>query len=113
MIFEDDDEAPGPEVGASEATADRARTATISHPRHEVTRASPPRFFHPPSYRGVVAGWPEDWRERWGRRANELEEAGLSWRDAEAQAFVEVWNKVRQAPHTRALAPSDSDPERN
>jgi hypothetical protein len=31
-------------------------------------------------------------REQWGRAPNELEETGLSWRDAEAQALVEVWN---------------------
>ena len=68
-------------------------------------------MFHPPAYRGVVAGWPQGWRERWGRRANELEETGLSWRDAEAQAFVEVWNQVRQERRAEAAAPSD--PERN
>jgi hypothetical protein len=43
-----------------------------------------------------VAEWPIEWRERWGRRANALEEEhGLSWRDAETQAFVEVWNQFR------------------
>jgi hypothetical protein len=43
-----------------------------------------------------VADWPVEWRERWGRRANALEvENGLSWRDAETQAFVEVWNLFR------------------
>ncbi len=30
-----------------------------------------------------------------GPRANALEENGLSWRDAETQAFVEVWNQFR------------------
>jgi hypothetical protein len=53
--------------------------------------------FHPLAYRSVVAGWPIAWRERWGRRANELEEGGLSWRDAETQAFVEVWHRLRHA----------------
>ena len=56
---------------------------------------SPPPIFHPLAYRGVVANWPVEWRERWGRRANSLEEGGLSWRDAETQAFVEVWNQLR------------------
>jgi hypothetical protein len=51
----------------------------------------------PLPYRVVVAGWPEPWRERWGRRANELEEDGLSWRDAEGRAFVEVWGQLRAA----------------
>ena len=30
--------------------------------------SSPPPVFHPLAYRGVVANWPVDWRERWGRR---------------------------------------------
>jgi hypothetical protein len=51
---------------------------------------------HPPAYRAVVAVWPVEWRERWGRRANDLEENGLSWRDAESQAFVEVWKQFRR-----------------
>lgn len=54
-------------------------------------------MFHPLAYRGVVAGWTIEDRERWGRRANELEEAGLAWRDAEARAFVEVWLRLRRA----------------
>jgi hypothetical protein len=59
---------------------------------------SPPPIFHPLAYRGVVANWPVEWRERWGLRANSLEESGLSWRDAETQAFVEVWNQLRHRP---------------
>ena len=50
---------------------------------------------HPPAYRKVIAGWTDDWRERWGLLANSLEESGLSWRDAESQAFVEVWKQIR------------------
>ena len=49
----------------------------------------------PLPYRSVLASWPDEWRERWGRRANDLEEAGLSWRDAEGRAFLEVWNQWR------------------
>jgi hypothetical protein len=61
----------------------------------------------------VVADWPVDWREQWGRRANELEETGLSWRDAEAQAFVEVWHRVRhESGGEPALTPNEtSSPE--
>ena len=67
--------------------------------RRLATKSSaPPPIFHPLAYRGVVAEWPIEWRERWGRRANALEESGLSWRDAEAQAFVEVW--TRNSPPT-------------
>lgn len=47
----------------------------------------------PLPYRQVLATWPDDWRERWGRRANQLEETGLSWRDAEGRAFVETWSQ--------------------
>jgi hypothetical protein len=112
MMFEDD-EAPGAEVGASGSATDRASTVAIAHPRHAAAETTPPRVIHPPAYRGVVAGWPEDWRERWGRRANELEEAGLSWRDAEAQAFVEVWNLVRRGQHPGAPASPGPDPQRN
>jgi hypothetical protein len=46
-------------------------------------------------YRAALANWPDEWRERWGRRANELQDEGLNWRDAEARAFVEVWNQRR------------------
>ncbi len=81
MMFDEDEAAPSP--------ADRPG---------RVAESRPPRRIPPPAYRAVVAGWPDDWRERWGRRANELEEAGLAWRDAESQAFVEVWATVRKAP---------------
>ncbi len=77
----DEDEAPGAVAGASGPGADRSRTAVVAHPRHGAS-AGPPPVSHPPAYRGVLATWPEHWRERWGRRANELEEAGLPWRDA-------------------------------
>ena len=60
-------------------------------------RTPPPPVFHPLAYRSVVAAWSLESRERWGRRANELEDTGLSWRDAETQAFVEVWNDLRRA----------------
>lgn len=55
-----------------------------------------PPTFHPLAYRSVVADWPVEWRERWGRRANALEEQGLAWRDAETQAFVEIWHALRR-----------------
>jgi hypothetical protein len=110
-MFEDE-EAPDGGEGASEASTNRARTTVVAHPEHQ-TNPGPAQVFHPPAYRGVVAGWPEDWREQWGRRANELEEAGLSWRDAEAQAFVETWSLVRQDRRGGVIAPASSDPERN
>ena len=51
----------------------------------------------PLPYRLVLAAWPDEWRERWGRRANDLEDTGLSWRDAEGRAFVETWSQHRAA----------------
>jgi hypothetical protein len=53
----------------------------------------------------VVADWPIEWREQWGRRANDLEETGLSWRDAETQAFVEVWHQLRRTRKTGPMTP--------
>ena len=38
-------------------------------------------------WRQKLARWPDPWRERWGRRANALEESGLDWREAERVAF--------------------------
>jgi hypothetical protein len=111
MMF-GEEEAPGEVAGAPATLADRPRSSVVVHPGHG-QKADPPPVFHPPAYRGVVAGWPQGWRERWGRRANELEETGLSWRDAEAQAFVEVWNHVRQERGAGATPPPGPDPERN
>ena len=91
------DEAYGGD-GASAAPEDAARRSggPFVAPAGRQERAGPPSISHPPAYRGVIAGWPRAWREQWGRRANELEDAGLSWRDAEARAFVEVWSRLRQ-----------------
>jgi hypothetical protein len=46
-------------------------------------------------YRTALANWPDEWRERWGHRANALEEAGLTWQEAEARAFFEVQEERR------------------
>jgi hypothetical protein len=47
-------------------------------------------------YRVLLASWPLRWRERWGRRANALEDQGLEWRSAELAAFTEVWEERRK-----------------
>ncbi len=97
------------------APAQVPATAATAKLRRVPAKAIPPApVFHPLAYRGVVAAWTVEWRERWGLRANELEEQGLSWRDAEAQAFVEVWKELRE--HSAGPAPSEfasSAPERN
>ena len=107
-----DEEAAGaieqPELDLVSAL-EASRSADILHHRLPAASAGLLSIFHPLAYRGVVAGWPDTWRERWGRRANELEETGLSWRDAEAQAFVEVWNIFRQGHPTLPLASSDAE----
>ncbi|WP_165075442.1 hypothetical protein [Paludisphaera rhizosphaerae] len=74
----------------------KAKPAAKAEPA-KPDRTPPPPVFHPLAYRSVVAAWSLESRERWGRRANDLEDAGLSWRDAETQAFVEVWNDLRRA----------------
>jgi hypothetical protein len=51
---------------------------------------------HPLEYRKVIANWSDDWRERWGHRANSLEDLGLAWRDAEAQAFIDVLRQIKE-----------------
>jgi hypothetical protein len=52
-----------------------------------------------------LAGWPVEWREKWGIRANELEAAGVPWPEHERRAFLEV-----QAEMT---GPPPPDPERH
>src|SRR3954453_10151505 len=48
------------------------------------------------SYRALLSTWPLRWRERWGRRANALEDQGFDWRTAELSAFVEVGEERRK-----------------
>jgi hypothetical protein len=107
MLYEDEIETgESPVVPSSENSAN---TET-----HSQQSASPPPIFHPLAYRGVVANWPVEWREQWGRRANSLEEGGLSWRDAETQAFVEVWNQLRNhAPEQSGKPMPETSAERN
>jgi hypothetical protein len=107
MLYEDEDETGSNPADASSAPA--LETSTRSE-----QDLAPPPIFHPLAYRGVVANWPVEWRERWGRRANSLEESGLSWRDAETQAFVEVWNQLRHQTNGQPAESRDAtDAERN
>ena len=95
MPYEDEDEAG---QNPAEPFSDPASEPPAGVGHLSLPISSPPPIFHPLAYRGVVANWPIEWREQWGRRANSLEESGLSWRDAETQAFVEVWNQLRHQP---------------
>jgi hypothetical protein len=111
MLFADEE---GSETAQVTSAAPTPEVAANPADRPAITDSHPP-VFHPLAYRGVVADWPLEWRERWGRRANQLEEDGLSWRDAETQAFIEVWALYRQ--HQSQAAPASelpsSSPERN
>ena len=75
---------------AVEPSPDPARTATGAR-----RRPVKPRIRRRSSIRWPIAAWWPNgpWVARAvGPRPNELEESGLYWRDAETQAFVEVWN---------------------
>jgi hypothetical protein len=37
-----------------------------------------------------LAEWPLEWRRRWGLRANELQDQGVSWPEHERRAFDQV-----------------------
>ncbi len=64
-------------------------------------------------YRTALADWPDEWRERWGHRANALEEQGLAWHDAEARAFFEVQQERRAEVGTPSIPLMVSSVERN
>jgi hypothetical protein len=111
MLYEDAD-ATGQSPAEPSSTPPSERSASTEHSSQQ--QAPPPPIFHPLAYRGVVANWPVEWREQWGRRANLLEEGGLSWRDAETQAFVEVWNQLRNhSPERPGEAIPVTNAERN
>jgi hypothetical protein len=60
-----------------------------------------------------LPSWPDAWRERWGRRANELAEQGLRWPLDEAQAFAEVAAELQGGPAPVTFRPGAiPDPER-
>ena len=50
------------------------------------TKSQPDRL----PWRARLADWPDAWRERWGHRANQLEDSGLHWIEAEKQAWNET-----------------------
>ncbi len=99
--FGDEDEAGGDaqrvEPPARSSGFRRPSRSPAASQERSLAGRPPAPVFHPLAYRSVVAGWPIEWRQQWGQRANELEETGLSWRDAETQAFVEVWHNYRQS----------------
>jgi hypothetical protein len=100
MTFGDEDES-----GQTSPGVVPAKENPTGSRRRPLRPAPPVSVSHPPAYRHVLADWPVEWREQWGHRANALEDNGLSWRDAEAQAFLEVWSRFRnQHPNQPAEA---------
>lgn len=58
----------------------------------------------PLPWRRQLAGWPDEWREVWGRAANALEDTGLDWKAAEKQAFTETLALKRQGTAVAEVA---------
>jgi hypothetical protein len=64
----------------------------------------------PPADRGwrqAVATWPVEWRERWGRRANELQDRGEPWNVAEWIAYSELVPDLASAERRREVVCGD------
>jgi hypothetical protein len=93
-----------PEIKAALATHKPALLALLARADDRTDPAGPPAS-EPPgparsdgpgpppadrSWRAVVACWPVEWRERWGRRANELQDRGEPSDTAEWVAYSET-----------------------
>lgn len=61
----------------------------------------PPIRLRPPRL-AELATWTTAWRERWGHRANQLQDEGVPWPDHEVQAFDEI-----NAAKTRSEKPEE------
>lgn len=82
----------------------------------ESTQEAPTKPTEPPPrglpWRQHLPWWPDAWRERWGRRAVELEETGIGWREAEERAFVEILAERAAAPDADVyVEPDEERPE--
>jgi hypothetical protein len=82
-----------------EVMAELAEAAPAAEPDHD-----------PYPWRRVLPTWPIPWRERWGRRANELFEAGVPWSEDERQAFAEVSAERERYPMPSAVAEPAGEP---
>ena len=96
MLYEDEDET-GAESGRALVTSPPSETSASSGTQSSRRLRSFTRWLIAASSRtgrsnGVSdgAGVPIRWKK-----------SGLSWRDAETQAFVEVWNQLRHQPTER------------
>ncbi|WP_406699149.1 hypothetical protein V5E97_09745 [Singulisphaera sp. Ch08] len=74
----------------SEAKSPAERpTSSLDATNSESPQQNVPFHSWPPRPK-QLASWPLKKRERWGRRANQLEDEGLGWRTAEHKAYLEV-----------------------
>jgi hypothetical protein len=64
-------------------------------------------------YRTALANWPDEWRERWGHRANALEDEGLDWQEAESRAFFEIQEERRAEQGIRSIPLAPPNVESN
>jgi hypothetical protein len=55
-----------------------------------------------------LARWPDAWRERWGRRANELQDCGEPWDAAEWIAYGELAPDLADAEHRGEVVCADA-----
>jgi hypothetical protein len=99
---------------AGEESSKSTPPSPVPPRRLEQTRPAGPDGWGPPpadrGWRKALAGWPVEWRERWGRRANELQDAGASWAEAEWRAFHEVARDLVEAER-RGEVPESSYPD--
>lgn len=67
-------------------------------PQPDATNAALP-------WRRRLATWPDEWRERWGIRADEIEASGVAWIEAERRAWNETL-AARKATEAKCFATS-------
>jgi hypothetical protein len=98
--------APPPGAPGDDLRAEPTHKAAEPDPRNSAdTYPEDPRKPRKPLppiavVRRIVADWPIPLRERWGRRANELADAGVPHPEDERQAFVELQNTSPEEPPT-------------
>jgi hypothetical protein len=63
----------------------------------------------PHAWREVVAHWTVDMRQQWGELANAKQDAGMTWLDAEREAFWEVGDRYCYDPDERSYRPVKLD----
>lgn len=57
-----------------------------------------------------LARWSPAWREHWGKKANDLEAAGVPWPESERRAFAEVVAERAERARTPVVRPEPAQP---